>query len=83
MIRVFYCSGPEIVDNEDESGDEIMDEPGPSSRLNSKLNGKPSVPQNWNSKPKSPVQLAGETLVTRIVAEVSTLELVYNYQFVD
>ncbi|XP_071549630.1 X-ray repair cross-complementing protein 5 [Panulirus ornatus] len=62
--------GPEIMGNGDDSEDENMDEPGPSSGLNSKLNGKTSVPQNWNGKPKSPVQLAGEALVTRIVAEV-------------
>ncbi|XP_047480476.1 X-ray repair cross-complementing protein 5-like [Penaeus chinensis] len=56
--------GPEIVD-EDNSDDDDMDGPGSS-------NGAPKSgnPMNWNGKPKSAIQLAGEALITRIVSEV-------------
>lgn len=60
--------GPDIIDDEEEDEDE--DKPGPCSGVKSTHNGKIPVTQNWNGKPKTAVQLAGETLVTRLVAEV-------------
>lgn len=60
--------GPDIIDEEEEDEDE--DKPGPCSGVKSTHNGKIPVTQNWNGKPKTAVQLAGETLVTRLVAEV-------------
>ncbi|XP_069957973.1 X-ray repair cross-complementing protein 5 isoform X2 [Cherax quadricarinatus] len=60
--------GPDIIDDEEEDEDE--DKPGPCSGVKSTHNGKIPVTQNWNGKPKTAVQLAGETLVTRLVAEL-------------
>ncbi|XP_042886525.1 X-ray repair cross-complementing protein 5-like isoform X2 [Penaeus japonicus] len=58
--------GPEIMD--DDNSDDDMDGPG-SSNGRSK-NNSTGNPINWNGKPKSAVQLAGEALITRIVSEV-------------
>ncbi|XP_068204054.1 X-ray repair cross-complementing protein 5 [Palaemon carinicauda] len=61
--------GPEILEeNADDSGNDI-DAPGPSNGMQPFKNGVRSVPQNWNGKPKTAVQLAGEAVATRIVAE--------------
>nr|XP_045583822.1 X-ray repair cross-complementing protein 5-like isoform X1 [Procambarus clarkii] len=63
--------GPDIMDDDDDDAeDSDEDNPGPSTGVNSARNGKIQVAQNWNGKPKSAVQLAGEALVTRVVAEV-------------
>lgn len=60
--------GPEILDDSaDDSGD--VDGPGPSNGLQPFKNGVRTVPKNWNGKPKTAVQLAGEAVATRVVAE--------------
>ncbi|XP_042241510.1 X-ray repair cross-complementing protein 5-like [Homarus americanus] len=67
--------GPNMADVDD---DEDMDEPGPSNGASKDKNRKGAVPQNWNGKPKSPVQLAGELLATRIVTEVDGISCSFD-----
>ncbi|KAK3876763.1 hypothetical protein Pcinc_018476 [Petrolisthes cinctipes] len=58
--------GPDIDDDDDDGDD--PDQPGTSNGTNGVV-GKRAA-QNWNGKPKTPIQLAGEALVTRMVVEV-------------
>ncbi|RXG71453.1 X-ray repair cross-complementing protein 5 [Armadillidium vulgare] len=55
--------GPSLDDDDDDNEDTA----GPSSAKNSKSK---SAPTNWNGKPKSQRQLAAESLIKRIIAEV-------------
>lgn len=50
------------------SSDDDMD--GPGSSNGAPKNGSTGNPINWNGKPKTAIQLAGEALITRIVSEV-------------
>ncbi|KAK7067015.1 X-ray repair cross-complementing protein 5 [Halocaridina rubra] len=63
-------SGPEIINNDEDDEENNIDGPGPSNKLKSMKNGSTHVSQNWNGKPKTRVQLAGEALITRIVEEI-------------
>ncbi|ROT84418.1 ATP-dependent DNA helicase 2 subunit 2 [Penaeus vannamei] len=58
--------GPEIVD--EDNSDDDMD--GPGSSNGAPKNGSTGNPINWNGKPKTAIQLAGEALITRIVSEL-------------
>lgn len=61
-------SGPDILKDLNEE-DEDANQPGPS-ECDSTTPTKPSL--NWNGKPKTIVQKAGEAVVARIVAKVIT-----------
>lgn len=62
---------------DDDNSDDDMDGPG-SSNGRSK-NNSTGNPINWNGKPKSAVQLAGEALITRIVSEVGMCDTKFYY----
>ena len=62
-INIHVFSGPDIGDDDEDEDD--IDGP-------SKSNGSTKIPPlNWNGKPKSHIQLAGEVLASRIVSEVN------------